>query len=357
MNKNQILNAVVAVLCFCAITSACKAAGAKRVFCFYYNWYQTPAFDGRDEHWSHWINGKDHGFPGGDNIGSDYFPLLGNYSTKDPAIIARHMKMIAGAGIDAIFLTYWGKDHFTAESIPVIFEEAGKAGVKVGFHIEPYGGRDPASVKADIKYIIDTWGRHPAFYRSDTRKPLFFIYDSYLSKADQWAEVLHVKGSNTIRNTPYDGEFIGLWVKSNEQDFFLKSGFDGFYTYFVSKVFVYGSDPKNWPEMQEWALRNGKQFIPCVGPGYIDERIRPENSVNTQDRKNGKYYDDYWKQAIAVKPQTIAITSFNEWHEGTQIEPAKPFKTNGFTYLDYRPLKEDFYLVRTRYWSDQFLKR
>ncbi|EJW73846.1 hypothetical protein WUBG_15246, partial [Wuchereria bancrofti] len=33
----------------------------------------------------------------------------------------------------------------------------------------------------------------------------------------------------------------------------------------------------------------------------------------------------------------IAITSFNEWHEGTQIEPAIPFTDNstGFVYNTY----------------------
>jgi len=356
MNKNQIFPAVLAVLLLFSTTVPAGAALKKKVFCFYYNWYKSPAFDGIDQHWSHWSNGDPKGYPGGDNIGSNFFPSLGNYSTKDPALVSRHMKMIADAGIDAIFLTYWGKDHFTAESIPVILEEAAKAGVKVGFQIEPYGDRSPLTVKADVIHIIDTWGKHPAFYRSETGRPLFFVYDSYLNKAEQWSAVLTPGGNQTIRKTPYDSDFMGLWVNSNEQEFFLKSGFDGFYTYFVSKVFRYGSNPDNWQAMQKWALANKKEFIPCVGPGYIDERIRPENSANTQNRDNGRYYDDYWKKAIAVRPGAIAITSFNEWHEGTQIEPATPKKTTGFTYLNYQPLPEDHYLLRTRYWSDHFLK-
>jgi len=329
----------------------------KQVFCFYYNWYKTPAFDGEDQHWSHWSNGDPKGYPGGDNIGANFFPSLGNYSTKDPAIVSKHMKMIAKAGIDAIFLTWWGKDHFTNESVPVILNEAKKAGVKVGFQIEPYGNRSPLTVKADVKFIVDTYGKHPAFYFSSNRKPMFFIYDSYLSKAAEWKGIFSPKGSQTIRKTGYDADFIGLWVNSDEQEFFLNSGFDGFYTYFVSKVFRYGSNPSNWSEMQQWATQNNKLFIPCVGPGYIDERIRPENSANTQDRKNGIYYDDYWEKAIALKTQYVAITSFNEWHEGTQIEPARPYKTTGFTYLDYTPQADDYYITRTRYWSDHFLKQ
>ncbi len=100
--------------------------------------------------------------------------------------------------------------------------------------------------------------------------------------------------------------------------------------------------------MQKWAIQNKKAVHPLRRSGYIDERIRPENAINTQSRDNGKYYDDYWKKAIAVEPSAIAITSFNEWHEGTQIEPAKPYKTKGFTYLDYKPLADDYYLHQNK---------
>ena len=35
-----------------------------------------------------------------------------------------------------------------------------------------------------------------------------------------------------------------------------------------------------------------------------------------------RYYDNEWKAAIAAHARWVGITSFNEWHEGTQIEPA-----------------------------------
>jgi glycoprotein endo-alpha-1,2-mannosidase len=166
MKKNQILLSASLLLLLITAFQPSQAA-RKKVFCFYYNWYKTPAFDGTDQHWAHWSNGDKKGYPGGDNIGANFFPSLGNYSTKDPVLIAKHMDMIQKAGIDAIFLTYWGKDHFTAESIPVILKEAQKAGVKVGFQIEPYGNRSPLTVKEDVRYIIETWGNDPAFYSAD----------------------------------------------------------------------------------------------------------------------------------------------------------------------------------------------
>jgi len=34
-------------------------------------------------------------------------------------------------------------------------------------------------------------------------------------------------------------------------------------------------------------------------------------------------YQDLWQKAIAAQPDWILITSFNEWHEGSEIEPSK----------------------------------
>ncbi|REC62735.1 hypothetical protein DRF65_09190 [Chryseobacterium pennae] len=31
-------------------------------------------------------------------------------------------------------------------------------------------------------------------------------------------------------------------------------------------------------------------FIPCIGPGYFDTRIRPWNEADFKNRDNGRYY-------------------------------------------------------------------
>ena len=69
-----------------------------------------------------------------------------------------------------------------------------------------------------------------------------------------------------------------------------------------------------------------------------------------------------WRAAIASGADSVTITSFNEWHEGTQIEPAAPPHRHGpYRYLSYNGAwglhgvaAEDAYLARTRYWSDVF---
>ena len=54
------------------------------------------------------------------------------------------------------------------------------------------------------------------------------------------------------------------------------------------------------------------------------------NAENTRDRENGGYYDRMFRAAVDASPDVVFITSFNEWGEGTQIEPAVPHEVDTF---------------------------
>jgi len=151
----------------------------------------------------------------------------------------------------------------------------------------------------------------------------------------------------------YIEKLTAILRRFDEEAFMLEGGFDGFYTYFATEGFTYGSTPANWSRLAQWAKRHGKLFIPCVGPGYDDTRIRPWNERNTRSRESGAYYDREFEAALAADPDVIGITSFNEWHEGTQIEPAVPKQIPGYRYEDYRPRGPEYYLDRTKYWVER----
>ena len=325
--------------------------------CFYYNWYGSIAVDGKPYHWSHPVM-KQHPndtiqteFPGAGAIGADFYPQSGEYSSGDSAIIEKHMQQVATAGIGLLAVTWLGQTDYTARSVPLLLNAAQRHGIRICFQIEPIVRKTALTTRDAIVYLVQTYGEHPAFYRDvKTHRPLFFVYDSYVIPSSDWADILHKHGSHTIRHTPFNADIIGLWVEKNDAQFFRHAGFDGFYTYFASAGFTYGSTPANWRHLQRWAYRHRMKFIPSVGPGYCDNRIRPWNKRNTKNRFNGQYYDSMFSAAIRSRTRWIGITSFNEWHEGTQIEPAVPKQYNGFTYLDYQPLSPDYYLQRTAYW-------
>ncbi len=310
-----------------------------RVHLFYYPWYGNPATDGQ---WIHW-NQNQFGFVPPDSIASNFYPSLGPYSSKDAAILNQQMQMIAQARVGVIIVSWWGQGSREDTTIPGILNAAAPYGIKVGFHIEPYGGRTAQSVVNDINYINNQYGSHAAFYRAQDRgnKPVYYIFDS-LAIAD-WSPLTAVNGSNIILTQTTDQSKVTY--------------FGGMYNYSVN-----ANEPNIldvWTSMNNYCNANGKVWSPSIGPGYVDARA----TGNTLfiDRENGAKYDRDWSNAMASGAQWISITSFNEWHEGSQIEPARNNPPPGYGYLTYLnaygrtdATAEQAYMDRTRYWVNQF---
>ncbi|XP_056413071.1 glycoprotein endo-alpha-1,2-mannosidase-like protein [Hyla sarda] len=343
---------------------------------FYYMWYGNPKFDNNYIHWDHvmvphWDPKISASYPKGrhsppEDIGSSFYPELGPYSSKDPEVLEEHMRQLRAAAIGVLVLLWYppGTADENGEAVenlvPLVLDAAHRYEIKVAFHIQPYKGRDDHTLHENIKYIIDNFGSHAAFYRYKTSTgkslPFFYIYDSYLTPPESWANLLTVTGSHSIRNTPYDAVFLGLLVEEGHKHDILTAGYDGIYTYFASNGFSFGSSHQNWKTIKSFCDTNNLMFVPSVGPGYIDTSIRPWNNHNTRNRVNGKYYETALQAALTVRPEIVSITSFNEWHEGTQIEKAVPKKTANRLYLDYLPHQSELYLVLTRKWAEHFNK-
>lgn len=76
---------------------------------FYYAWYENIEYDGSWQHWNHeylknWRKLDTKVYPTGkheppNDIGSNFYPSLGCYSSRDPVTINVHMKQIREAGI------------------------------------------------------------------------------------------------------------------------------------------------------------------------------------------------------------------------------------------------------------------
>lgn len=65
-----------------------------------------------------------------------------------------------------------------------------------------------------------------------------------------------------------------------------------------------------------------RPFIATVMPGYDDLRVR---NGHRRDRENGAYYRATWQDAVRYRPDGVIITSFNEFFEGSHIEPSEQF--------------------------------
>jgi glycoprotein endo-alpha-1,2-mannosidase len=265
------------------------AAAAPRpeaqVSIFYYPWYGTPVRDGSFEHWQQAWH-----LPPTD-IASNYYPLRGAYSSGNPAVVAAQMNEIRSAGVGVVVTSWWGLGSPEDLRLQMLLRIARAHRLSVAVQIEPYEGRSATSVAADLAHLV-TLGV--------TR---YYVYRPFdLLDADWQTVNAGVSGVEVLAQT---GDVARAAADR----------FSGIYTYDVLK---FGARSLN--DICARARAAHLTCAPSVGPGYEADRATGDTRV--KPRRDGATYDAMWTAAIQARADRITITSYNEWHEGTQIEPA-----------------------------------
>ncbi|TPP58451.1 Guanylate kinase [Fasciola gigantica] len=349
------------------------------VHVFYYAWYNSPELGKpptSKRHWVHWnhpriphwigriaqgFSTKPHEPP--EDVASTFLPKLGLYASADENVIQAHLRMLRFAGVGVLVLSWYPAGMADSAGEPVdqlvsvILNHAVNYGIKVALHIEPYKNRTALSVRNDLVYAYQKgYTSHPAFYKVNQTHskdlPVFFVYDSYNVPSNQWSRVLTIAGDLTIRNKPEDAYMIGLLIDSHDCEQYQLAGFNGGYTYFVSEAATFASTSHNWMRMVNECQRTGIHFYPTIGPGYDDSSVRPWNDRATVDREDGSHFQRLVSKLPLHRVDGVGITSFNEWHEGTQIEPAAVSVRS--IYADYSPFSEEFYLRMVRKFVNRY---
>ena len=318
------LAAALVAACLAATGSPAQVPLTPSVAIFFYPWYGTPTLNGSYEHW------EQDGAQPPLSIASNFYPARGVYSSTDADVLRSQMADIVGARIDTVIVSWWGTGSVEDQRLPEVMQAAAAAGLKVAVQLEPYPGRTPESTAADI-------ARLQALGITD-----FYVYDSTLDDDASWAAVNRtLTGVRVFANTALPGKAAA-------------GGFTGFYTY---DVFTYTGS--SFQRLCRSAAARGLLCAPSVGPGF-DAR-RATGSPDVRPRLRGATYDYMWRQAIAAQPPIVTITSYNEWHEGTQIEPAR-YAGAGYDSYDgawglHGQAAQRAYLDRTAFWADRYRTR
>ena len=320
-----------------------NAAGlSDKVQLFYYPWYGSPTVNGSYRHWDQG------GHTPPDDIGANYYPSLGAYDSGDfTGAVDQQMTWIARSGAGVIIYSWWGQGSYEDGLAAGVLAAAARHGIRVAWHIEPYGNRTATSVVSDVNYLNSRYGSSPAFYRDPAHgnKPAFYVFDS-LNITD-WSSLDSVTGANIVLAQTTDTSKV--------------AHFNGMYTYDG----IAAATAPGWASAGAYCHQHGMVWAPSVAPGYLDDRAVPGNTTPTVDRDNGAEYDKTWNNAldptIGGSPDWVSVTSFNEWHEGSQIEPASSNPPAGHGYLTYSgaygqtgTASSTAYLDRTKYWVDKF---
>src|SRR5712692_9868049 len=309
--------------------------GPGKVGVFYYPWYGTPTSTANGG-WRHWDQG---GHTPPFDIGASYYPLRGAYSSTDTAIVDPQMAEIAAAGVNQVIVSWWGQGSYEDQALPFIQRAAAAHGLDVAIHFEPYGSRSTTG-PADVAYL------------KARGISVFYAYRATNLNSSFWAAI---RAQNPTITMFANGS--PSYIKAGQGglvNFALLGGFDGIYTY--DPINFSGSD---FGPLCALARANRLQCAPSVAPGFDGTRATSISTV--RDRFGGATYDSMWIGAIAAAPEVVTITSYNEWHEGSQIEPAKPFcnPNTGQCYSNYTgdfgiadpQIAEGGYLSRTTTWT------
>ena len=171
--------------------------------------------------------------------------------------------------------------------------------------------------QAALQHLQNSHVNHPAFLRADGRPVVFF-----------WRPNLY--GVETWRNirAAVDPNFSQIWIGEGLDTSYL-AVFDGHHLYSNTWNPAADLNATNQKFAERVAAARDsygayKFWVATVMPGYNDVKVRGGGGF-ARDREGGNYFSQSWQAAIASRPNWIVINSFNEWPEGSYIEPSAAF--------------------------------
>ena len=257
------------------------------------------------------------------------------YNSDNHAAMARQIDQAQGAGIDAFVLNWWGQKNRTEKNLKAMLDIAARKGYRVAvdfdFKNSPVMG-GVASYADNLRHLHTVHAAHPAYLRYQGRPVVFFFNVSALPLAT-W---------QSLRDQVDPGR-NALWIAEGI-DLKFQPAFDGHHLYsttWPNRIPPAQTLPKWGDRLRTYNRQNGtaKLWVATVMPGYDDRKIRSKSGF-ARSRDGGEYYRQNWQAAIASRPHWVVINSFNEWAEGSHIEPSQ---AHGSLYLDL-----------TREWAARF---
>lgn len=265
--------------------------------------------------------------PDGHDLLTDHPPTLEGFTYKSVDWHRGQLEDMLDAGIDVVLPVYWGDAHNRSWSIPGLknlvqacreMEEDGVEPPRIGMFYDTtalmregrlkQGGERPdltTEFGRELFYrmIRDFYSVIPPRFRArKSEKPIAWLYSATFA-SDHNQKTLDYADRMFRRH--FGGKDLHIvrevsWSVSSEN------------------VYAWG------------AALNGPSFhgVLCLGPGYDDSAV-PGRTTPVKPRENGAYYRRSWQQVLAFAAlkdrNTVAVETWNEYHEGTDIAESREF--------------------------------
>ena len=307
----------------------------KKIYVHYLPWFQSKDFDGYwGQHWTMSNQNPDIQMPNGNlQIASHYYPLIGPYSSSDPDLHEYHFLMMKLSGVDGVIFDWYGSRDLhdyglikkstetfisTLEDLDLTFSIMYEDRVALQATENSLSTGLIKAAQEDLTYIDSAYFSSPKYMTYNNKKMLFVFGPNYLKTEVEWNEVFDILPSE---NRP---DFLTLWaakdrVGVNASGEFLWVDKDHLlahqYYYDTYQTFNKITVGSSYPGFNSFYTEGG------WSTSVNDWAINPNAGHTFVETLNYTHHE---------LSDFIQIITWNDFGEGTMIEPTQEF---GFTFL------------------------
>jgi hypothetical protein len=271
-------------------------------------------------------------------IASHYYPLIGPYDSYDPDVLEYHALLMKLAGIDGIIVDWYGIENFYDYAIlnrntARIIQFAKKAGLEFAICYEDqsikYMANDHRIAEDDaveheqqaMLYLQEKWFTDNLYLRLDDRPMLLNFGPQYFTQSSQWDSLFSVLDihpqffTENRRLSPVaTGAFPWPPMWKAQDGVLTEESCNDYLDQFYQNA-------------SDWDFVIGGAFS-----GFRDvyEEAGIKSSYGRLDAKMGEILIHTFQKAVTNHADIIQIVTWNDFGEGTNIEPTEEY---GYRYL------------------------